>query len=219
MTNKSSGISHPLAALILYISSSVATASVMWQPVGVSTTMGQFSTSFDVEELISQTGLSTPYVSGVTDASSYLSTHTNPLDEWQSTLNVTTGFVSFDLGSVVGVDGFRLWNSSYTAGPGATDVNQFTLFADNDFDPTNGLGVSLGTFNATNTGGSHPMQSFNFGTTSTQYVQMQIQSNHGSIGSGFSEGAFTVAVPEPSILALLGISLAGIGFARKRVAT
>jgi hypothetical protein len=216
-------VSSVVASLFLLVFSATNShASVMLQPAAVSTTMGQLGGSgglFDVSQLVSQVGLTTPYTSGVTDAATYSSTHANSRDEWQAGPGVTTGFVSFDLGSVVGVDGFRLWNSSWFTGPGPVDVNQFTLFADNDFDPSNGLGASLGTFTATSTEADHPMQSFSFGTASTRYIQMQIESNHGGAGSGFAEAAFTGTtgtVPEPSILALLGISLAGMGFARKK---
>lgn len=123
-------------------------------------------------------------------------------------------FVTFDLGTTVNVTGFRLWNSSWFTGGGSVSVQDFQLFADVDNDPTNGLGPSLGTFSAANTGGPHAMQTFNTTPGITQFVQMQILSNYGGSGSGFSEGAFAItAVPEPATVALIGTAAAGFGLA------
>jgi len=117
---------------------------------------------------------------------------------------------------------FLLWNSPWSQS-GFIDVNGFQLFADNDMDSTNGVGASLGVFNAANDTGPgpnflSPKQTFNFGAVNTQFVQMQINSNHGGFATGFGEAAFTT-VPEPTsfaFLGLIGVAVAGWQWKKRR---
>lgn len=199
----------------LCLATNVARADFVWQPTAASTNMGVFNNIFNIDFTISQIGLTNPYISGVTDASTYSSTHNDIFDEWQSQVGIRTGFVTYDLGAVVAATGMFLWNSSWSTG-GNIDVNQFTLFSDDDNDPFNGTTADLGTFNAAETGGPHPMQTFDFATTPTRFVHMEILTNHGSpTNSGFSEVAFIV-VPGPASLGLLGCICLGLGNRRRR---
>jgi len=98
-----------LAAVLVVIAFSApkSHAGPVLQPTAVSTTMGSLS-PFAIGNVIDQSGLSPGYTSGVTGASSYTATHVGLVftAHWQSSVGTTTGFVSFDLGSVQNVNGF-----------------------------------------------------------------------------------------------------------------
>lgn len=68
----------------LLLPSSLVGQDVMWQPTSITSNMGEFGGSFLLTQLIDQVGLTTSYISGVTPAASYNSTHNNVFDEWQS---------------------------------------------------------------------------------------------------------------------------------------
>jgi hypothetical protein len=176
-------------------------ADLMIQPVAISTDMGSASsTSWELGNVIDQSGLSEGYVSGVTDASSYTATHSGSQDySWLS--ETPTGFVTFDLGGAFPLRELRLWNTSAAVGGGFTQAEDFALFSDSDSDPTNGTTGYLGSFIAAS---SADMQVFGIDAT-TQFVHMQIISNGGSTRTTLGEVAFA-AVPEPSTFALLGIA-------------
>ena len=199
----------------LCLAASVAQADFVWQPTAASTNMGMFNNLFNIDFTISQIGLTNPYISGVTDADTYVSTHDDIVDEWQSAVGTPTGFVTYDLGSVVSATGIFLWNSSWSTG-GNIDLNEFTLFSDVDDDPGNGTTNNLGTFNAAQTGGPHPMQRFNFAQELTQFIHVEILTNHGSpTNTGFSELAFIV-VPGPMSFGLFACFYLGTSNGRRR---
>ena len=63
---------------------------------------------------INQSGLSSNYISGITDFDAYFAgapTHNNdPASEWRSDLGEFQATVTFDLGTVRTIDRFALWN-------------------------------------------------------------------------------------------------------------
>ena len=78
----------------------------------------------------------------------------------------------------------------------------------------------MGLFNASATNNPHPMHSYSFASTSTQFVQMEILTNHGGNLVGFSEAAFVTSVPEPSTMGLAVFAgLACLGYRKRRKAT
>lgn len=204
--------------LILFILSMLTfTASAtMIQPVAVSTDMGTAFpvTNFPVTNLINQSGLSATYTSGFTDLDTYAATttHTGSAseDQWASNFEISTGVVSFDLGSIVNLDRLVLWNLGENAGYG---LNGFTVHADSDMDFSNGVTSTLESFSASdsiNTG-----QVFDFTNVSSQYIHIQITSNHGESLTDLGEVAFdSAAVPEPTTI--LG-SLLVLGFAAQKL--
>jgi hypothetical protein len=181
--------------------------------------------SWDTAHLISQVGLSSNYVSGVTDASTFTATHNDANDEWVSeTVSGLPATVTFDLGSMVSIDGFLYWQGSWYGHGGYLSVQEFDLFADSDDDIGNGFGTLLGSFSpGANDVRPHPVERFNFADTTTQFVHMRINDDFGSdTRAGFSEAAFisgteSSPVPEPSSLALLGMGgLTLLGYGRRR---
>ncbi len=209
----------------LAVFSGAVTAAPIIQANAVSSNMGVLgSPIFDLIHVIEQDGLSAPYVNGVTDFDAYVpgTTHISELEEWQSSVNVTTGAVTFDFGATVGLDALALWNSSWMNG-GFSDVQQFELFSDDDANFLNGGLASLGVFTAAQTANPHPSQTFTFSSASLQYLHMNIQSNYGGSASGFAGIVFrsapeSMGVPEPGTLALLGLGILGMAFSRRRKA-
>ncbi len=165
-----------------------------------------------------QSGLSAAYTSGVTDFTAYTSTTTHDSSSsanlWASSNFSPTGVVTFDLNSVLPIDGLALWN--LRLGAGAT-LRGFNLFADTDADFSNGGTTSLGAFAPPNEVASLvPARVFGFTAVNTQYLHMQITTNDGDTLTGFGEIIFRQAdvaaeVPEPGSVGLALIGLVGIG--------
>jgi hypothetical protein len=188
------------------------------------TNMGVYSqTGNSLSNLTNKSGLSATYTSGITDFDSYVSSTTSnstlSSSGWFSALNVKTGFVTFDLGASYDVNALALWALSPN---NSNAVRNFSLYADTDAN-TSSLGTLLGNFSAVNasgTGIATQSQVFNFATTNTRYIQMNITSNAGGALSGLSEVAFRqapAAVPEP--LTILGAATAaafGAAFKRRK---
>lgn len=208
-----------------------AHADLILQPVGASTTMGTVNpTSGSLDMTYDQSGLSTPYISNVTDFDAYIGgnpTHelaVNPSNAWTSATDPTyPGVVDFDLGGTFFVESLALWNLG-----GGFDFNlrEFRLLADDN--AAFSSPVTLGTFDASPSGSSvaAPVQTFDFASTSASFVRLEILSNQGTIGGatgstnvGFGEVAFNVtSVPEPSSMALVGVGIGLVGLRRRRVA-
>jgi hypothetical protein len=174
------------------------------------TTMGSVTTTFDISNAVNQSGLSATYTSGTTDFDSYVSTTTanSSSNLWFG--NGNTGFVTFDLGASYDVNALALWA---VGSANVSAVRGFSLYADTDAD-TNSLGSLLGNFSAVAAvGGNNTIQSqvFNFATTNTRYIQMNITSNAGGDFSGLNEVAFggsATAVPwETDALSVIGTTL------------
>jgi hypothetical protein len=203
-------------------------AQALGQVLGstATTTMGSVS-GFGISNAVNQSGLSATYTSGTTDFDSYVSSTTSNSiqgsSNWLSALNVTTGFVTFDLGASYDVNALALWKLQ----SGNTNaVRNFSLYADTDAN-TSSLGTLLGNFSAVNAAGAPnatQSQVFNFATTNTRYIQMNITSNAGGSFSGLNEVAFggsATPVPwETDALPVVGATLffAGGVWAKRKLA-
>lgn len=208
-----------VSCLILLILAVPSYAGTMIQPAAASTNMGNFSGTYNPSFVINQSGLTAPYVSGVTNFDTYVPT-TNTvnggggLNIWFSAQSVLTGNFEFDLGGSFNIESFALWTDPQAAAD--QGVNSFALFADDNasFSSPSLLGnynALEGTGDANNFG-----QVFSFAPTVATHVRMQINSNYGStFVTGITEAAFEVVVPEPGSLALL--AMAPLALMRRRV--
>jgi hypothetical protein len=197
---------------LVFLLSAPADAGFILQATGASTNMGS-SNGTSPTNAINQSGLSAGYTSGVTDFDTYIAA--NPTNDglntnrWISN-SIAIGNFDFTLSGPVTIESFALWNN----GAATSSVRDFTLLAADNALFTNAS--TLGSFTAAQT--STP-QVFTFAATSATYVRMQITSNYGFGLTIFREAAFeqqSVAVPEPSSFALMGLGVAGLGFAAHR---
>lgn len=109
------------ASLIVVLVAAAARAGTMLSPVAVlGTDLGTFDPTVPLENMINQSSIDKPFVSGVTDFDTYFTTGAPPFGQggpgnWQSdfTFNLPlTGFVDFDLGSVQTIQRMAIWNRS-----------------------------------------------------------------------------------------------------------
>jgi len=201
-------------------------AGVIVQATSISSPQGSFSTAgYELTQIINQSGLSAGYTGGVTDFDSFLAsaTHDSGVGTTTNTgfTNTAGGFpqqITFNFGSLFSISGLGFWATSNIG-----TVTEFRLFADDDSDPTNGVGGQLGgTFNAAANGGTASAgQVFSFGAASTQFVHLYVDNTAGGTGlfPGIGEVVFNAsnasAVPEPATTALVLIGLAGVVLRRK----
>ena len=178
-------------------------------------------------QLIDQSGLSSGYTSGVTLATSAASTTHFDITSMNgfSTNQLAGGFspfvLSFDLGATESISALRLWSSTTAIDGLRGDVEDFEVFSDNDFDPTNGGLVSLGSFTAATQPAvnDRPAEDFALNVATSQFFHVQVDSNiDNSINTSLGEVAFITlaAVPEPSALVLLTAMAGGLMTRRRR---
>ena len=168
-----------------------------------------------------QAGLLTNYVSDVTDFNSYIAT--KPLHKWAFTGNewfgefgTTSAVVTYDLGSVRGIDALALWNED------ASGIGKLNLLGSIDgasfFSLSAGLSPIDNPVNA-----DYTAQVFAFGAASLRYFRMDMsacpQSQDAFMACAIGEVAFRTAnatIPEPSTYALMFAGLAALGVAARR---
>ena len=108
--------------MVVVLVAATVRAGAMLSPVAVlGTDLGTFDSTTPVVNMINQTGLDKPFVSGVTDFDTYFTTGNQPfgqgnfVNNWQSDFSFNlplTGFVDFDLGSVQTIERMAIWNRS-----------------------------------------------------------------------------------------------------------
>ncbi len=216
-------ISLGISALGAGVSS--ASAGVVLSPVAASAT-STFYASTDISNTITQVGLLTPFVSGVTDWATYFAG--GPLhgvtfsNEWFTETGVLEAVVTYDLGAVYTLATLALWNED-TNGIGSTDI----LASTDGFSFSPVVSGFVPVQGAINT--SYGAQFVEFFDLSARYIRFDITDcpNPAATGSGefcaIGEVAFDIVAPpvpfpEPISLALLAAGFGGLGLARRRCA-
>lgn len=195
-----------------------ASASVILQPTDISSAQGSYVSPWDLPQIINQSGLSSPYTSGVTDFDTYTATTTH-----NSESSANSGFtdsdagypqsIAFDLGSEMSVEALAFWADGTDGG----SVTGFRLYPDDNSNPGDGTGPLMGSFTASASllsagpPDARVAQVFTFVPTTTRFVQMFVDDTEGGDGwfpaigeVGFREFA---AVPEPVSLPLVAVAL------------
>jgi hypothetical protein len=175
-----------------------------------------------INDTLNQSGLSSGYTSGVTDFDSYIGT--NPTHtlvfagyEWFSNDGTSSASVTYDLGSLIGIDALALWNEE-SSGIGTLD-----LFGSAD----GTLFTLLGSFNPLdNPYADYPAEVFTFEAALLQFVRFDMsdcpQADPGSFQAcAIGEVAFRTAdvtpgVPEPGAWAMLLLGFGAVGFSMRR---
>lgn len=213
---------------LLTLTTSVSAGPAL-SPVGVTSSASSLA-NFPPSSLIDQSGLSTGFVSGVTDFDTYIAsnpTHgTAQGTRWVATTAPRlTGPINldFDFGSVLSIESLALWN---VGNNNNANITQFNLLGDADGDFSSGSFSLLSSQAANpNTGPLAAVlpEVFSFAPSAQQFVRLEILSNNGSIFTGANEVAFeqsVAVVPEPSsLLFLITATLAGVGVLRKKNAS
>lgn len=188
-------------------------------------TGGEYS-GYVVSGMTTQSGLSTGYVSGVTDFATYIAggvthvTFASPGTTWLSTSPTPSFpiFLDFDLGSTLNVLQLALWN-----GTGGNDaaVNGLSVFTSNSADFS--VQTAAGAFsNPLGSGGLEPATVFDLIDSSARYVRVRIDSYYGNgCCVGIGEVAFDSTAPGgtvslPGTLALVGLGFAALGVSSRR---
>jgi hypothetical protein len=203
---------------------SAAVAAVMITgAVSATVNSGGTRPGTNINDTFNQNGLSGPYVSDVTPFQPYVSNTSHTLVfigfEWFSLQGTTTASVTYDLGELDVIDGVALWNEE------ASGIGILDLF----WSPDNSTFTSWATgLTPTNNPFNLPYLAdvFDLTPVNARYVRFDMSNcPQPPIGVSFpscsiGEVAFrdpeVAAVPEPTILTLLGIGLAGLVAMRRR---
>jgi hypothetical protein len=174
----------------------------------------------DLANTWNQAGLSSNYISGVTDFDAYIAT--NPMHtlvfaccEWFGNEGTTTASVTYDLGSAMNINALALWNEE-SSGIGLLDLYS-------SVDGVSFSSLSLGLLPFDNPLADYPAEVFNFANTAFRYIRFDMSNCPQPDPAAFQscaigEVAFRTAstVPEPGTFALMLSGLVGVGMAVRR---
>ncbi len=204
-----------LAGLVLSVSSLANAGLIISASDAVINSGGPgFGSIYDT---INQNGLSTGYISGVTDFDAYIAlspTHTTNFSgyEWFGNSGETSSSVTYDLGSLMNIDAIALWNES---NEGIDTLNLFTSSNGIDFFSLTSV---FPVYN--NESSDYLAEVFSFGNVDTRYVRFDMSScgSHYGYACAIGEVAFrttdSTSVPEPSTLAIFALGIMGLALRR-----
>ncbi len=187
----------------------------------IDSSMGEYSGSQTFGNMLDQSGLSTTYISGVTDFSTFTSsgvTHGGfEPNSWLSAKEVYSGYVTFDLGAEYSIEDFVMWNGAIGIN---TSVNGFSLTTSlfSDFR----VSTLVGNFSGHRK--NYDATVYDMINTTAQYIRLDITGNFDpycctAIGEIAFNANSVESVPEPTSIILLGLGLVGMGFSRKKKTT
>jgi hypothetical protein len=170
-----------------------------------------------------QAGLSSNYVSGVTDFDTYIAgnpTHNYVFFccEWFSNAGTSSASVTYDLGLTRSINALALWNED------ASGIGLLNLYASTD--GISFISLSLGLTPFDNPPAvDYPAEVFNFSATDLRYIRFDMSNCPQPDGTGYpacaiGEVAFRAAnvavVPEPATYAMMLPGLIALGLAARR---
>ena len=185
--------------MYLCISANLVTAGVITGAQSVISSPTPIKSSFTASNTIDQSGLSSHYISGVTDFDAYLSsspTHTrvNTPNPNYFISTASSGNIDFNMGSMFSISKLALWNYPFDNSAGILNFDVFTSNV-SDFS----ILFLVGSFSALDANGSdliNTPQIFDLTDSTAQFIRLSINSSFRGDGIGFSEIAFgTSAVP------------------------
>ena len=191
-----------------------AQASVMIDPISVSSPSGDFGGAYALVNLINQSGLSVGYTSGVTDFATYTATTLHDSTSAGSPSGFTGAgglpqTITFNFSGPISIGSIAIW-----AVQNVGSITQFSLSGDG--------GAIAGVFNAAadNGTGIDPAQDFFFAPQLTSKITMTVLDTAGgpSLFPGLGAVAFGSggAIPEPTSWALMLVGFGGVGAAMRR---
>ncbi len=239
MNNRKIIIAGIVVSTFLLSAVSVVQATYIVGAVGVSTTVGDQGVSYDVGNVIDQSGLSVGYNNGE-DFDTYVSSATHEWhpdnNEWWTPWDTAGGTIAFDLGGYFTLDKIALWNED------AAGIESMVVsVSGQQFSPTN-TGTVVGNFSVT--AGDLTDNYYDYPTSqdywadilsftevsSVRYVQFDmiaaqedalqgaVDPNTGYFTLSMAEVAFSVTdpVPEPTTMVLFISGLVGLVAVRRR---
>jgi hypothetical protein len=221
---KSLMIGATVGFALLVGSAPTARAQAIFSPTSGVVNSGGTEGAGSLTWTFDHSGLSTNFISGVTNFNTYIAG--NPLHtdiyvpfEWFSGVS-PTAVVTYDFGSVLGIDRFALWNEEFSGIGflnilGSTNGTTFTSILNGLTPPNNPLGSS------------YPATVYSFDATSARFFRLEMsgcpQPNGGgyngcSIGEvAFRSAEITTVTPEPGSMTLVASGLFAVGmFVRRR---
>jgi hypothetical protein len=206
-------LSLSVVAAAIAAAPSPAVSAPILGAVAVSSPQGE-NPGFPLVDIISQSGLSAGYVSGVTDFSTFTgsTTHTGLAGAgFTATESDGPQQFTFDLGTLTAIQSIAIWNTSSVGA-----VTTIRVLADDDNDFSNGTSALL--VAPSILGAAGPAHVFGFAAATTRYVHVEgLASLQPPDFYGLGEVAFEQAsVPEPGTLFLLGSGLLGLARVRAR---
>jgi hypothetical protein len=214
MKNLKSNHLSSVAAVVLLASAFSAQAALV-SPISATTNMGSgFGTN--LINTINGVGLSSLSLTATHSA-------TFPNNSWVSA-NVLSGDITFNLGGTFSIEGLSFWNQN-DGGPGdngITGIKNVVISSSLD-NVTFTLIAGAPSVFARESGSVSNAQQFSFGKVNATHVKFSVASNYGDLSNtGFAEVKFNSAaasVPDGgTTVAMLGLSLVGMGYARRKLA-